>query len=189
MRKLETNTGRKDAIFVKFDKNLSISDAFEEVLREWRSRESENATLRLLVLHLKYCNLVSHADALEQEFITNNSGVESFEIPVSGNRLQRKIPNPPAIYSTCQYDMKRNEERTQASKPPSTITVLSMQTKEKVRKILLIAMCTALFAFLLGLGLYFGIPATKNVSGQNTSNSIAEKATTTNNLEVNHENM
>lgn len=112
MRSLGTATEKKDEIKMKFDKiGFSISDAVEEVLREWRSRESDKATLGLFVLHLRDCSLASHADELVKKYMTNNPGVGSFEMPVSENIFQRNIPNLRAINGTYQHDMTCNKKK------------------------------------------------------------------------------
>lgn len=189
MRRLETDSLLQIEINRQLKSDpLSIYDAIGKILNEWRSRQSDNATLSLLVLQLRACHLVSHADALEKKFMTNKPAVERFEMPVSENTLQRNTTNRRANTITYQCDKKSNEKSAQVSSSSYT-TQLSMQTKHKVKTILGFVICITLFVFLSGLCLYLGIPAAKNAYEQNTPKLIAEKVTTPKHLQVNYENM
>lgn len=95
MRKLNTALMRKNVINseLKSD-NISVYDALELILHEWRFRESDNATLSTFVLHLKKSGLASHADALQRKYKTNKLELDSYERSVDEDVLPRNIPNP-----------------------------------------------------------------------------------------------
>lgn len=121
MRSLQTAMVTNDEINAKLDRfSISVSDAVVEVLREWRSRMSDDATLGSLVLHLKDCDFVSHADALQQKYMRNKPEGESSEISVHEDNLQINTPNPRDNNSTNQFNAaQQNSAQVNSTSSPS----------------------------------------------------------------------